>query len=586
LGQLGTVALDGTNNGTGLTTINKGVLLDNGVINGAVTVAGGTFTVGGIMNGPVSVNAGTLTGTGTITAPVVVNAGGIFAPGSPLGTMTISNTLTLQPGSSTVINVNASTGTGAQITGLGGIVFGGTLVVSNQSGVLAAGESFNVFNAGSYSGAFNRISPATPGPGLVWDTGDLAASGALRVISTSNALITAQMAAAQLCLSWPSNNIGWVLQTQTNPPGAGITSNWVTVPGSFATNFIFTAINPNVGSVFYRLATPSFSTAIFAPGDLIVLQVGNGSIASSGAPGVLNDYSPFGGAAMVQVSLPATGGNALIFGASSYDGVLSLSANGYAIVVEGYHVSLGAISSDIDTSSTSGSSAVPRGVGLVAADGTFALGATTAQFSGGTIRSAVADGSGNFWAGGGSSGIVYLGSNSPAATVSTITSATRDFAFVNGNIYFTETGSGVGVMGFSGAPAVAATPALKINTFGTGSGTPSPKGFAVNSSLTIAYVADNRLASAGGGVQRFNWNGSAWVYAYTLGNTLTSSTEVDDLAVDFSGANPVIYAVTGESTGNHLLKVTDTGAGSVYSSLETAPGGDAFRGVVLAPGSP
>jgi hypothetical protein len=198
----------------------------------------------------------------------------------------------------------------------------------------------------------------------------------------------------------------------------------------------------------------------------------------------------------------------------------------------------------------------------------------------------VADGAGNYWAGGGSSGIVYLGSNSPAATVSTVSSSTRDLGFVNGNIYFTETGSGIGVMAFSGAPKTSAAPALVLNTASTGTGTASPKGFAFNPTLTIAYVADNRTNSVGRGIQRFNWSGSAWVYAYTLVNTVTSSQEVEDLAVNFSGTNPVLYTITGESTANSLVTITDTGASSTFVILETAPSGDAFRGVAFAPIEP
>jgi len=210
--------------------------------------------------------------------------------------------------------------------------------------------------------------------------------------------------------------------------------NWVTVPGSTGTNSLIISNNPGLGTVFYRLACPAYTTAIFGIGDLIVLQVGNGSIASSGAPGFLNDYSPFGGASVVQVALPTTGANALIFGASSYDGVLSFSADGKTLVVEGYNVPIGFTSADLDSSSTTGSTAVPRAVGSVNASGTFTLNATTTKFSGSTIRSAVTDGNGSFWAGGGSSGIVYLGANSAATTLSTGSSSTRNMAFVNGSI--------------------------------------------------------------------------------------------------------------------------------------------------------
>jgi hypothetical protein len=155
---------------------------------------------------------------------------------------------------------------------------------------------------------------------------------------------------------------------------------------------------------------------------------------------------------------------------------------------------------------------------------------------------------------------------------------------VNGSIYFTETGSGLGVMAFAGAPRSAATPTLVLSTAGTGTRTPSPKGFAFNTGLTIAYVADNRTAGTGGGIQRFNWNGTAWAYAYTLGYTSNSSQQVWDMTVDFNGPSPIIYAVTGESSGNHLVSVTDTGPGSAYTILETASPGAAFRGVAFAPG--
>ena len=579
----GAVVLGGTNYCTGSTTISNGTLVVNGVITGPVTVAGGTLSGTGTVAGPVVVNAGMLSGTETLTGPVLVNAYGTLSPGPAIGTLTLSNTLTLKPGSFTLMDINKTTGACDQINGLTGIVYGGTLFINNQAGVLAEGDSFKLFKAGNYSGAFNRIIPATPGAGLAWDTGALATQGTLRVITTSNAPITAQLAAHQLSLSWPADHLGWYLQAQTNAPGVGLTTNWITVPGSTATNRMFFSINPALGSVWLRLASPYYTTAVFGRGDLVVLQVGNGGIAASGAPGFLNDYSPFGGPSLGQVTLPTSGPNALIFGASAYNGALSLSADGQSLVVAGYNVPVGYIATAIDTSSTSGAAPVPRAVGSVSADGKFTLNATTAQFSSGPIRSAVADGSGNFWAGGGNSGLVYLGSNSPAATLSTVSTATRNLGLVNGNLCFTEAGSGHGVMAFAGAPRSAVSPALVLSTDGTGTGTPSPKGFAFNTALTIAYVADNRTAANGGGIQRFNWNGTAWAYAYTLGYTSGSSQQVWDMTADFSGPNPVVYAITGESTGNHLVSITDAGPGSAYIILETAPSGTAFRGVAFAP---
>jgi glucose/arabinose dehydrogenase len=66
--------------------------------------------------------------------------------------------------------------------------------------------------------------------------------------------LTAQLSGNLLDISWPAQ--GGRLETQTNGPGIGIGTNWVTVPGSTATNRVVVPIDPAAGSVFYRLALP------------------------------------------------------------------------------------------------------------------------------------------------------------------------------------------------------------------------------------------------------------------------------------------------------------------------------------------
>jgi hypothetical protein len=582
--EQGTVALDAVNTCSGLMTVSNGELQVNGSINNSVNVQGGALGGTGIVTGPVQVGGtGTLTGTATFTAPVQINAGGTLSPGAPFGTLTISNTLELQPGSTMSVAVNGSVNTCGQIAGLSAVTYGGMLVINNQAGSLQGGSAFKLFDAGSYNGTFAKIVPQTPGAGLAWDATTLNVDGTLRITATNPPALTTSLAGNQMTLSWPAINTGWILQAQTNwPHNTGLTTNWVTVAGLIDTNAPVFNVDPTLGSVFYRLQAPTFTSTYFAKGDILVLQVGNGSINSSGAPGFLDDYFPAGGALQVQLALPKSGANALIFGGSSYDGALSISADGQYIVIPGYNISTGSYSGTLDSSSTTGSPPVPRAVGFVNAAGAFTLAATTTKFSGSTIRSAIADGAGNIWAGGGSSGINYLGNNASPATIWSSSTSTRNLNIVNGNIYCSETGAGIGVVEFTDAPESAANATLVINTANTGSG-PSPKGFVINTNVGIAYIADNRASSSGGGIQRFNWNGSAWVYAYSIPYTLTSSKEVYDVIGDFSGPNPVLYAVTGESTQNNLVKVTDTGASSVFTILETAPSGDAFRGLVFAP---
>ena len=72
--------------------------------------------------------------------------------------------------------------TGAPLT------YGGTLLVTNLgTNILAAGDTFTLFSASNYSGAFTsiRISPSLPG-GLVWNTNNLFLNGTLSVSSTTN----------------------------------------------------------------------------------------------------------------------------------------------------------------------------------------------------------------------------------------------------------------------------------------------------------------------------------------------------------------------------------------------------------------
>ena len=56
-----------------------------------------------------------------------------------------------------------------------------------------------------------------------------------------------------LYLSWPTANIGAQLQAQTNSLSIGLSTNWVDVSGSPATNKVVMPVNPANGAVFYRL---------------------------------------------------------------------------------------------------------------------------------------------------------------------------------------------------------------------------------------------------------------------------------------------------------------------------------------------
>src|SRR6185369_2751470 len=135
-----------------------------------LTVASGTLYLNGdnTNTGPTFVQSGaTLGGSGTIRSAVTVQSGGTFAPGASIGTLTLNNSLTLNDGSFSVFEVTHTPLANDRVTGLSSVAYNGTLLITNVGAApLAAGDSFTLFEATSYSGSFSSIQPASPGPGL------------------------------------------------------------------------------------------------------------------------------------------------------------------------------------------------------------------------------------------------------------------------------------------------------------------------------------------------------------------------------------------------------------------------------------
>jgi len=171
----GTLALAGANTYTGTTTVSNGILQVDG------SLAGGAMTV---------MSGGSLTGVGTINGPVMVQAGGTLAPGDAgIGTLTINNSLTLAGSTVVASDKSGTTLRCAQVAGLQTVTYGGALVVTNSSDprapALQAGDTFLVFSATNYQGAFaSQTLPALPA-GLIWDSGNLNVNGSLTVVASS-----------------------------------------------------------------------------------------------------------------------------------------------------------------------------------------------------------------------------------------------------------------------------------------------------------------------------------------------------------------------------------------------------------------
>jgi len=326
-------------------------------------------------------------------------------------------------------------------------------------------------------------------------------------------------------------------------------------------------------------AVPAFGQ--FAAGNLVVLRVGDGAAAlTSGATPVFLDQFNTSSANQTSpsftFSMPTTGSFRLTeSGSATSAGQLTLNPLGTSVSVPGYDAAVG-------TAGVVGSSA-PRVVNAVDLVGSGGVGvasqlvSTTTSFPANNIRSAFSDGT-TTWAVGANTGVVAF----PGETVVSNTVVNnRVVNSFNGNLYF-STGSGAsrGIyqVGTSGLPDTAGQTSTSIINAG---GTASSYAFAINPAGDVAYLADDRTVATGGGIQKWTLSGSTWTLAGTFTN-LNGTESARGLAVDFSGANPVLYATT-TATQNRLVALTDTGANFTdqFTTLAIAPTNEAFRGVVL-----
>src|ERR1051325_6392878 len=154
--------------------------------------------------------------------------------------------------------------------------------------------------------------------------------------------------------------------------------------------------------------------ADFTAGNLAVVQVGDGTTTLSGLGNnvAITEYTTAGGLVQsfgIPQSTPFS-----MTGNATAEGALSLSQDGTALTFAGY--SSGRLSSGSLAGSTA--AAVPRVVAQMTSSGAFSTPVVANnQFSANSIRSAVTDASGNYWALGVGQGVTYMGNNASAAVI-------------------------------------------------------------------------------------------------------------------------------------------------------------------------
>lgn len=226
----GTTTLTASNSATGPTTISNGTLVVSGrYLGGDLNIEGGTVT-------PTAVNGNVAT----------LNVAGNFTMNA--GTLIFGINRNLAQSNSVVLVTNAVTLTAGTATATGG-----TLRLINAGPAVQVGNKFTLFSEPVSGG--NTLTIVSPGFTVA---NNLAVDGSVTVTATLPApTISSSVTGNTLNLSWPAGWIGGVhLQAQTNTLAVGISTNWVTIPGTELSNTYATTINPTNKAVFYRLINP------------------------------------------------------------------------------------------------------------------------------------------------------------------------------------------------------------------------------------------------------------------------------------------------------------------------------------------
>ncbi len=322
---------------------------------------------------------------------------------------------------------------------------------------------------------------------------------------------------------------------------------------------------------------PRAGAQYFSPGNLVVLRLGDGiqALTNSGNTVFLDQYNP-NGVLVNSAMFPDTGPSAfLLSGTAGSEGGLNRSLNQASLSVIGYNTNRNSITTSL---ANQPGAAVPRALAIVDALGSYGLlQASPTAFNLNNARCVAGDGTNNFWAAGGNSGTIYLNPPQSPGTIQNSIANTRYTKITGNRLYFSTQAGVAGIYTFSGEglPRTSATTNL---FFSTGANS-QPVAFDINPELTIAYVADQR--NNAGGIQRWTNSGSAWILAYTF----ATGAGAFGVVADFSGAAPIVYATTGESSSNRLVRIVDTNSTAAVSMLALAGGERLFRGIDFAPHS-
>jgi PKD repeat protein len=202
--------------------------------------------------GVVSNGSSTVSGYGTIAGSVLFTGTGTLSPGfgNSVGTLIISNNLTLAAGSTINVKLDkGQTGSNDLINVVGTMAEAGTLTINNVGAALVGGDTFQIF-AGGVSGNFNFIGLPTLTGTLVWNTNLLHSSGVISVVlpptivgpNPQAVLVNSNVVISTVVTGVPLPGVQWQYNGANTSDGS--TGNGSTITGS--TSSTLTILNAQI----------------------------------------------------------------------------------------------------------------------------------------------------------------------------------------------------------------------------------------------------------------------------------------------------------------------------------------------------
>jgi hypothetical protein len=362
--------------------------------------------------------------------------------------------------------------------------------------------------------------------------------------------------------------------------------------------------------------------ADFSSGSLVVERIGDGTTALTSAAAQISVLEVTTAGSVAQtIPLASSGATPQTdSGSASSDGYLN--TYGGFVSVPGYNNAAGtagvaSLNSKVNSTLDATGNVINRTLFPVGGPSGTTPGtpAGVSPFSGNNYRSSIATSGSTFYATGHSSGSPVTGGawyfdgtafTQVSSTATGQVTNLRNVEIYNNQLFF-STGSGTSRGVYSVGSGLPTTSGQTATSFINMGGTAEAYGFVLfdtnnDSTLDLAYVADDRTTSTAGGINRFNFSGGAWsqtgsAFRFdTSSGLLTTGTAAAGGSLvsirgltgsyDAATSTATLFATTTQTSNNSLISFLDTGSlstSTTFNTLQSAGTNFVFRGVDVSP---